>query len=183
MKLVLASASPRRRELLKQAGIKFTACPVNMNESFKSTSPEKLVVRLAHDKAMAAAKKFKRGIILGADTIVVCDDQIMGKPSDKQDAKKMLKQLSANTHKVMTGLALVNAKTGKIKTAIETTKVTFRTLSTKEIDGYISTGEYKDKAGAYGIQGRAGAFVERIDGCYSNVVGLPLSRLVNLIKK
>jgi septum formation protein len=178
-KIYLASKSPRRRKLLKQLGLSFKSFSVDLQEDiFDGEHPVKTVKRLALHKSDAAVKKVKKGIVITADTIVVLDKEIIGKPKNKKDAFKILSKLSGRTHIVYTGYVILNLETEKIITDFEKTKVTFRKLSPKEIKDYIETGSPMDKAGAYGIQDDFGAvFVERIDGCYYNVVGLPLAKV------
>lgn len=182
--IVLASASPRRRELLSQAGIPFEVVPGNIDEenSVISGTPEQKAEQLAYMKAAEVASRLESGLVLGADTIVVCDDEIFGKPADEEDARRMLTKLGGREHLVITGIALVDASNGKARTDHEVTKVRFSEMTEGEIDAYISSGEPFGKAGAYAIQGKAAIFVESLDGCYSNVVGLPLRRLYRLLK-
>ena len=182
--IILASSSPRRRELLSQVGIPFEVVPGNIDEENAQLTgtPAQKAEQLAYMKALAVASGLKSGLVLGADTIVVCDDEIFGKPADENDARRMLKKLEGREHQVITGIALVDASDGKAKTEHEVTTVRFSKMTDMEIDAYISSGEPFDKAGAYAIQGRAAVFVESLDGCYSNVVGLPLSRLYRMLK-
>lgn len=178
--LVLASASPRRREILSAAGISYIVRPSDIDETvFSGTEPRLGVQLLAAAKAAAAAKN-KDEIILGADTVVVLDGQVLGKPRDAADAVRMLRMLSGRTHAVYTGVALISAKDGRMKTICEETRVTFRALSEEEILAYVKTGEPMDKAGAYGIQGKGGALVEKTEGDFQNVVGLPLDAVRRL---
>jgi septum formation protein len=180
--LILASNSPRRRELMRQIGLDFRVDPADVDESvFPGESPEGYAVRVALDKAHAAAARAGTGIVIAADTIVVLDDEILGKPADPGDAERMLKLLSGNVHRVITGLAVMDAATGKVLTRTSITRVWFRSLAPHEIISYIATGEPLDKAGAYGIQERGALLVDKIDGCYFNVVGLPLSLLGELL--
>ena len=181
--IVLASSSPRRRELLTQAGIPFVAVPGDVDEENADISgtPEQKAEQLAYLKAVNVADR-QDGIILGADTIVVLDNEIFGKPADAESARNMLKKLSGREHFVITGIALIDTSSGRKSTVHETTKVRFSTLSDKEIEAYIESGEPFGKAGAYAIQGRAALFVESLKGCYSNVVGLPLRRLYRLLQ-
>jgi septum formation protein len=180
--LILASNSPRRRELMRQIGLDFRVDPADVDESvFPGESPEGYAVRVALDKARAAAARAGTGIVIAADTIVVLDDEILGKPADPGDAERMLKLLSGNVHRVITGLAVMDAATGKVLTRTSITRVWFRSLAPHEIISYIATGEPLDKAGAYGIQERGALLVDKIDGCYFNVVGLPLSLLGELL--
>ncbi len=182
MNLVLASASPRRAELLQQAGITFRVEIPNINEeNEQSASPRDLVLKLAQKKALAVSERLAEGYILAADTIVIHKNEILGKPADRIEAKQMLCRLSGEKHEVFTGLALLDVSSGNIEIGAEETSVWMKNLEIKYIEAYIDTGEPFDKAGAYGIQGRAGLFIEKIDGCYSNVVGLPLGLLFDLI--
>jgi septum formation protein len=182
--IVLASASPRRRELLTQVGIPFRVVPgdIDENNADLSGTPEQKAERLAYMKAKDVASGLDDGLVIGADTIVVCGDEIFGKPADENDARRMLMKLGGREHQVITGIAVVDASSGKARTGHEVTRVRFAELTDREIEYYISSGEPFDKAGAYAIQGRAAIFVESLDGCYSNVVGLPLSRLYCLLK-
>ncbi|HBT20402.1 MAG TPA: hypothetical protein DEA47_03430 [Peptococcaceae bacterium] len=183
VKVILASASPRRADLLSKLGINFIQKESSIVENnVKEKSPEKFVKRLALLKAQDVAANFKEGIVIGADTVVVYYDQIMGKPKDFQDAVRMLEKLNGSVHLVISGVAIVDAKTGKFLVDSETTKVYFRKLSKRDILKYAATGEPMDKAGAYGIQGLGGILVKRIEGCYNNVVGLPLGKLVEMMK-
>jgi len=181
--IILASGSPRRQDLLRQIGITFRTMPSDVDEAIlPGESPEKYVVRVALDKASSVAARTDSGIVIGADTIVVLDDTILGKPVDAEDAIRMLTLLSGKAHSVITGLAVMDAATGRALTRTSLTRVWFRNLSQHEIASYVTTGEPLDKAGAYGIQERGALFVERIDGCYFNVVGLPLSLLADLLR-
>ena len=181
LKLVLASGSPRRSELLRAAGIDFTVRVADVDETvLPNELPRDYVVRLSREKAQAVASEIGDGeIVLGADTTVVVLNEIAGKPIDENDARRMLKLLSGKWHEVLTGVSLVND--GKVISDIALTRVKFAKLSEEEIDWYISTGEAMDKAGAYGIQGYASRFVERIEGSYSNVVGLPVQMVYRMI--
>ena len=181
--IILASNSPRRGELLRQIGLSFVTAPANVDEQVQAgESPESYVVRVALDKARAAAAMAGSGVIIAADTIVVLGDRILGKPADRHDAELMLSLLSGRTHIVITGLAVIDAAAGKTATGTSLTRVWFRDLSQDEITSYIMTGEPLDKAGAYGIQGKGALFVKQIEGCYYNVVGLPLSLLGELLR-
>ena len=181
MKLVLASKSPRRSEILTNAGIDFTIRVADADETIaEGTNPEDAVVMLAARKAMAVERN-KDEIILGADTVVVLDNKILGKPKDREDAFNMLKSLSGRVHSVFTGVCAISDK-GSI-TFAEETKVEFYPLSDKEINDYIDTKECDDKAGAYGIQGLASKFIKGINGDYFNVVGLPISSIYEKILK
>ena len=176
-KIILASKSPRRADLLKQIGLKFEIYPSGIEEPQITRIPAIAVQELALTKARAVAAKFDTGIVIGADTVVVIDGQPIGKPENDAHAIEILNQLSGNQHEVITGVALIDIERKNEVVWAEKTSVYFRTLPQSEIVAYIRSGESSDKAGAYGIQGRAGAFVERIEGCYFNVVGLPLASL------
>ena len=181
-RLVLASASPRRTALLSQIGLTFEVRPSDVVEPPHSAFPDKrgdaVTQKLALRKARDVAQHYNEGIIIGADTLVSLNGRLLGKPADDADALAMLTQLSGTSHEVITGVALVDAATERTVVWAETTQVYFRKLHSTEIADYIATGEATDKAGAYGIQGRGAAFVNRIEGCYFNVVGLPLASLV-----
>jgi len=212
-RLVLASASPRRRELLAQAGFVFDVIPAHIpEEPREGEDPEAYVMRLAREKARAvfdglgAEKQGQRDrgtegqrdrgtegqrdrgtegqrdgiVVLGADTTVTLDRHILEKPRDAEDAKRMLRMLSGKTHRVITGVALVDARGSQV--AAETTAVWFAELTEDEIAEYVASGEPMDKAGAYGIQGRAAKWIPRIEGCYFNVVGLPLALVAGMLK-
>lgn len=182
-RIILASNSPRRLELLRQIGIEPLIAPSHIPEAPREgESPEDAALRLAVEKAVKVARQFGEGLVIGADTIVVVDGEQLGKPRDSDDAQRMLGLLSGRSHTVITGLAVINARTSDIKKTIVRTRVRFKPLSGEEIKSYIATGDPMDKAGAYGIQGRAAAFIEGIDGCYSNVVGLPLGELAEILK-
>ena len=179
--LILASKSPRRKELLKQIGIPFVVVVSDAEEvSGNSWTPAALVVENAKRKARAVAEKYPDSPVLGADTVVSSEGKIFGKPKDKDEARKMLTALSGKMHEVTTGLALINRN--EIRTTNVTTKVFFDTMTKADIDAYIATEEPMDKAGAYALQGKAARFIEKIEGSYSNVVGLPLNALIQLGK-
>jgi len=180
--IVLASGSPRRGEILTNAGIPFVReVPSNIDETPKpGESPQDYVVRLAREKAEAVEARGDR-IVLGADTSVVIDGQILGKPSSPADAIQMLRLLSGRSHEVITGICLRSARVRVTDAAI--TRVWFAALSDSDIDAYAASGEPMDKAGAYGIQGLASKFVERIDGCYFNVMGLPIALVYAHLRK
>lgn len=184
MKLILASASPRRASILENAGFRFERRPVEIDEApLVGEAPETCVLRLAEEKAHGAAVGLDGpAVVIGADTTVVIDGESLAKPESQQDARRMLRLLSGRTHRVMTGIALLRLPSFTIRRAVEITAVTFAPLSEREIDEYVATGEPMDKAGAYGIQGYAGRFVTSIEGCYFNVVGLPLARLYALLR-
>lgn len=179
--LVLASESPRREELLRLLGIPFRVEPARIDEARRDAEPASaLVVRLASAKAeRVAARQPVDAVVIGADTVVVVDDEVLGKPIDDGDARHMLSRLSGRSHRVVTGMAVVAA--GRIVTAIEETTVTFCVLSEDDLDWYLARGDHLGKAGAYGIQGVAGVFVTRLEGSFTNVVGLPLSTLRPLL--
>ena len=179
MKLILASASPRRAAVLRDAGLSFTVLSSAVDETpIPGESPQALVQRLADGKAeLVAARAVGPAIIIAADTEVVLDGHILGKPRTSDDARNILKHLSGRTHSVMTGVTLVRLPDSERRRFVETTLVHFATLSDEEITEYLATEEPFDKTGAYAIQGRAGRFIPRIEGCYFNVVGLPLARL------
>jgi len=180
--IILASNSPRRKELLRQIGLEFRVDPADVDERvLPNELPEGYAVRVALDKARVAAARAGTGIVIAADTIVVLNNEILGKPADPADAERMLKLLSGNVHRVITGLAVMDADTGKALTRASVTRVWFRSLAQHEIKSYVDTGEPLDKAGAYGIQEHGALLVEKIDGCYFNVVGLPLSLLGELL--
>ncbi len=180
--IILASNSPRRKELLRQIGVTFTSDPADVDESIlPGEGAADYVIRVALDKARVVAGRAGAGIIIAADTVVLLGTMILGKPVDRQDAEHMLGMLSGAMHTVITGLAVMDAATGRTKTRAEITKVWFRNLSLEEIASYVATGEPLDKAGAYGIQERGALLVQKIEGCYFNVVGLPLSLLGEIL--
>jgi septum formation protein len=186
-RLILASASPRRRELLKQAGFTFEVRPAQVNEDpYPDEDPIAYVVRLARHKAKSVLAEIssdapaQSAVVLGADTTVTLDGHILAKPEDAADAARMLRMLSGRTHRVITGVAVASATGTEVATEI--TGVQFLTLTDEEIDAYIATGEPMDKAGAYGIQGYAAKWIPRIEGCYFNVVGLPLALVSTMLE-
>jgi septum formation protein len=183
--IVLASASPRRTELLKQAGIPHVVRPGTFDESqvICEGSPVEYVKKQALFKAKSVADHLNSGLVLGVDTVVVFEDNIFGKPSNREEAQNMLSRLSNSTHEVISGLALINLSDNSSKTDYDVTKVNFAKLSPKDIEGYLNTGEWVDKAGAYAIQGIGSLLVEGIEGSYSNVVGLPLMKLRNMLEE
>lgn len=183
--IYLASSSQRRIKLLKLINLKFKTIPVNINENIiQHESPVKTVKRLANEKLEAAKKVINRGIIITADTLVSLDGIILGKPINEKEAIKFLRKLSNKTHSVYTGFAVFNSDTQVTLSNYEKTLVTFRDLNIKEIEEYVHTGSPLDKAGAYGIQEDFGAvFVKKINGCYYNVVGLPLTKLYLTLKR
>ena len=179
MKLILASASARRAEILQAAGLHFSVLSSAVDETpIAGESPQDLVQRLADAKAeLVAARAAGPAIVIAADTEVVLDGQVLGKPRTSEDARQMLKKLSGRTHKVITGVTLVRLPDAERRQFVESTQVQFALIPDEEITRYLGTGEPFDKAGSYAIQGRAGRYVPRIDGCYFNIVGLPLARL------
>ena len=188
--LYLASQSPRRRELLSQIGISFTVLSVHVDETVKNDEiAENYVLRLAKEKALAGWKSDKQNIkaVLGSDTAVVIDGEILGKPADKEDAIRMLHLLSGKTHQVMSAVALAskteNTSQVELNRVISVSEVTFKILSNAEIERYINTGEGDDKAGSYAIQGTAAAFITHLSGSYSGVMGLPLYETAELLNK
>lgn len=180
--LILASQSPRRKELLKLITDDFTVIPAQFDESsIKERIPEKLVRILAEQKALQVAQQYPDDVVIGCDSVVVSpDNQIFGKPKDREDAKRMLKALSGKTHRVITGGCVL--QDGRKSVFHKTTKVTFAQLSEEDIEWYLDTGEPFDKAGAYGIQGYAGVFVSKINGDFNNVVGLPVQTLRKILQ-
>jgi len=184
-KLILASTSPRRAEILRTVGWPFESCPVDIDEARRSGEKAAAYVqRLAVEKAQAAEVVRGAGsTIIGADTVVVIDEEILGKPQDEDDARRMLRQLSGQWHQVLTGIALINGGSAEIRVANETTEVKFAAMSQGEIDWYVSSGEPMDKAGAYAIQGLGSRFIEGIRGDYFTVVGLPVRLLYELWTK
>ncbi|MFP4198563.1 MAG: Maf family protein [Halanaerobium sp.] len=184
LKLVLASASPRREEILAQLNLKFTIVPSKIDESnFDQSDPIKLVKLLAEEKAKSVSKLVEDAIIIAADTVVVHDEKILGKPAGKLDAKKMLKKLSSDQHQVITGVAVLNSRSGESHLDYNITEVKMAELSEKEIENYVETGEPLDKAGSYAIQGFGALFVEEIRGSYYSVMGLPIHQLARLLDK
>jgi nucleoside triphosphate pyrophosphatase len=207
--IVLASASPRRQEILRNAGISFVAQPADIDETpLKDELPQDCAERLAKEKALAVWRTRPGDWVLGADTIVVVDGAILGKPVDAVDAARMLRLLSGRVHSVITGVCVVGAgsgqgavnsaarvelsggsdeilgtENGELRTASETTLVTMNELSSDEIRGYVATGEPMDKAGAYAIQGMASRWIPRIEGDYSNVVGLPMALVYRVLRE
>lgn len=189
-KIILASQSPRRRELLTQIGLEHDVCPSTVEEIVTETNPVDIVKSLSLQKAMDVAEKKKMEypeesfLVIGADTIVVYDNKILGKPKNEEDAISMLSMLQGNTHSVYTGVALIFEENGKeeVKSFAEETKVTMYPMTQEEILWYVSTKEPMDKAGSYGIQGYCARFIEKIQGDYNNVVGLPVAKIYQEIK-
>ena len=183
MNLILASASPRRRELLEGLGLELTICPAKGEEHpVPGLSGGETALRLSRAKCLEIASQAREDdVVIAADTVVCLDDQILGKPADEEDAARMLRALSGRDHRVFTGVTV--ARGDKVLSDYEETAVHFRPLTEREIAAYIATGEPMDKAGAYGIQGRASLFVRAIEGDYFNVVGLPLCKLGQMLKE
>lgn len=177
--LILASGSPRRKELLALMGLSYTVDVSEVDESFEGT-PADAVAELSRRKASAVAERHDSALVLAADTLVY-GSEVLGKPGSPEQAKQMLCALSGNWHSVFTGVTLINTKTGKSLTRVDETRVHFVPLTQEEIDAYVATGDPLDKAGAYGIQGMGGMFVDRIEGSYSNVVGLPMAMLRQML--
>ena len=188
MKIILASSSPRRAEILREAGIAFQIRPTEIDETtLPGEAAQAMVARLAEAKARAAAAQMDAGmreyIVVGADTTVELGGEILGKPRDSAHAREMLANLSGRTHRVLTGIFLLQLPGNTTRAAVEISAVTFAPLIEKEIDAYVASGEPLGKAGAYAIQGLAGRYIPRIEGCYFNVVGLPLARLYVLLRE
>ncbi|MBQ6845416.1 MAG: septum formation inhibitor Maf [Agathobacter sp.] len=197
--IILASQSPRRKELLEQIGLEFEICPAKGEEMITKTVPEEVVMELSKQKAEEVAAMVSSYnethkdittpsdiLVIGADTVVAFNGKILGKPKDEADAKEMLMMLSGNTHSVFTGVTLVLIdKSGRVGELVfyEKTNVKMHEMSEAEIDRYIATGEPMDKAGSYGIQGKCAIYIEKIDGDYNNVVGLPITRIYQELKK
>ena len=184
-KLILASASPRRAEILQNAGYTFSVVSSAIDETpIPGESAEAMVQRLADAKAeLVAARSVGPAIVVAADTAVLIGTQILGKPRTTEDARHMLELLSGKTHSVITGVALIRLPDVERRSFVESTQVQFAVLSAEEIEEYLATGEPFDKAGGYAIQGRAGRFIPRIEGCYFNVVGLPLARMARELRE
>jgi septum formation protein len=187
MKLILASASPRRAEILRNAGFTFDIFPADVDETIsRDERAEDYVRRLAEEKMRVAMERLTPhtvpAIVIGADTTVDAGGEILGKPTDKEDARRMLRLLSGQTHEVLTGLSVTRSANSRSASHVETTRVSFASLSESEIEDYLASGEPFEKAGAYGIQGIGGRCVTRIEGCYFNVMGLPLSRLWSMLR-
>ena len=193
--IILASQSPRRRELLRLIGLEFEAMPSGCEENTKAVDPGEVVMDLSGIKCMDIAGKIMNGeltpkaaspegyLVVGSDTIVVFEGQIIGKPKDREDAFRTLKRLSGNTHSVYTGVTVFDTATGKREVFYERTLVTFFELTDEEISAYVSSGDPMDKAGSYGVQGPGAFLVKRIEGDYFTVVGLPIARLYHTLKK
>ena len=172
-RVVLASASPRRREILEKLGITFDVIPSNADESGVAGSADETVMILAKRKAENVAEKLNDSLVIGCDTLVALENDVFGKPESTAQAEEMLSRLSGNTHRVLSGLCLIDTVTGEKRVSRDETFVSFRTLSPEEIRAYVLSGEPMDKAGAYAIQGGAGRFVSEVNGSYDNIVGFP----------
>ncbi len=184
MEIVLASASPRRKELLEQIGLQFTVDPSDYPEdAFFEMKPAERARQVSLEKARSVATRHKDALVIAADSLIVLKDQVLGKPHDASEAKRMLKSLSGRAHTGITGFTVLDSKSGKSESRSVKTKVFMRKLSDKEIDAYVASGEPLDKAGAYGIQGVGAVLIDRIEGDYYNVVGLPLASLAEVLKK
>lgn len=181
-RVILASGSPRRRELLGEMGVEFEIDVPDVDETVGGT-PDKMVAVLAERKARAVAERRDGGLIVAADTLVALDDRALGKPADDEEAKEMLRSLSGRTHDVFTGVCVLDAASGRAMVEAVRTGVRFREISDAEIEAYVATGEPRDKAGAYAIQGGAGAFVDGYEGSRTNVIGLPVEKLTEMLKE
>ncbi|NLG79380.1 MAG: septum formation inhibitor Maf [Firmicutes bacterium] len=183
MRFVLASASPARAELLRQIGLRFDVVPSGIAEDMvDGNDPGESVAALALAKARHVAESERDAVVIAADTVIVLDGEVLGKPADADDARNMLRRMSGRWHQVASGLAVVDARSGREAACHEITQVRMASLSPAAVDGYVATGEPLGKAGSYAIQGRGALLVERISGCYFNVVGLPIARLVDLAR-
>jgi septum formation protein len=183
-RIILASASPRRKELLEQIGLRFEVEPSNYDEEITSASePHEMARRLSLGKARAAARKHRKALIIAADTLVVFGDRILGKPRTNAEAREMLRALNGKAHSVITGFTILDTETGKMLSRSVETRVHMKKVTLKEIDSYVRSKEPLDKAGGYAIQGLGAVLVERIEGDYSNVVGLPLSALAEGLRE
>jgi len=182
--LILASASPRRRELLRSVGLKFKTIPAHVDEDYsEGESPQQHVRRLAQEKAQLIARKYPRAWVLGADTIVVIDGLILGKPRNKPQAKEMLKKLSGREHKVFTGFTVTQVASKVSHSNVVQSTVKFKKISAVELDWYIACDEPYDKAGGYALQGKGAYFIKSIRGSYTNVIGLPLCEVLETLTK
>jgi septum formation protein len=180
---ILASISPRRQELLRSVGLKFKIIPAHVNEEYlEGETPREHVRRLSQDKAMAIARKNPSALVLGADTIVVIDSLILGKPKNKKQAREMLTRLSDREHKVFTGFTIAHDATKVYKTKVIKSSVLFKKISPKEMEWYVSCDEPYDKAGGYAVQGKGASFIKSIRGSYTNVIGLPLCEVLEELK-
>jgi septum formation protein len=183
-KIILASTSPRRKQILQITGLKFTQIASNYEEDMTlKMKPAALAMHLSRGKAESVSRKYKNALIIAADTFVVLGNKVLGKPHTNERAREMLKMLSGKTHTLITGLCIIDSRTGKIISKAETTKIYFQKLSETEIKNYIASKEPLDKAGAYAIQGLGSLFIKKIDGDYYNALGLPLFSLAKELKK
>jgi septum formation protein len=182
---ILASASPRRKEILARLGMAFRVDPSHIREPDRrpDETPSRYVVRLARLKARETAAKYSSGIIIGADTAVVLNNALLGKPASRDDAREMLSMLSGRWHEVLSGICLVDCSPKRSRSDVSVSRVHFRRLGAEEIEWYLDTGEYRDKAGAYAVQGFASLFIDRIEGCYFNIVGFPVATFESLCRK
>lgn len=181
--IYLASRSPRRRMLLKKMKVTFQSMNPNISEDIKEQNPKRLAIKLAEQKVMSIEQKIRKGIIIGVDTIVVINDRILGKPGNRQEARKILNLLNGKTHKVISGIFVLKKPEYQFFKGSECTRVKFRKISKNEMKKYIESKEPYDKAGAYGIQSKGGSFVKKIEGCYYNVVGLPITKLLIALRE
>ncbi len=183
MRLILASASPRRAQLLRKIGVPFEVVPSEIVEAWLPGTPRDVVTALALAKCRSVAERLAvPAVVLGADTAVVLDERVLGKPDSPEEARRMLRELRGRQHEVITGVAVVEASTGRETATAVVTRVLMREYSEAEIEAYVATGEPFDKAGAYAIQGAGGALVSKVEGCYTNVVGLPLTTTRRLLE-
>jgi septum formation protein len=184
VKWVLASASPRRKEMLSNIGLQFDVVPSRIPEPSpdKGERPDRYAVRVARLKAAEVSRNLASPVVISADTIVVLGSKVLGKPGSKAEGREMLSGLSGRWHEVVTGLCLTDTGTGRRRSAATKSRVHFRRLSRREIEWYLATGEYADKAGAYAIQGYGSLFIDRIEGCYFNVVGFPIYSFERLVR-
>ena len=184
-KLILASASPRRKEILEALGLDFVVDPSRIPEPgpVPGETPARYAARVARSKVQDVSKRHHRGLIIGADTIVVAGGERFGKPSGKEEARSMLRALEGRWHEVVSGISLMDCETERARSRSVTSRVHFRRLSGSEIDWYLTTADYRDKAGAYGIQGYAAMFVDRIEGCYFNIVGFPIAAFYSMCRE
>ena len=181
--LVLASSSPRRRQILSDLNLNFEVVIPPVEEYINSASPQNHVKKWALLKAQSVNSQFKSSIVVGADTIVVLNDKILGKPKDRKEAEEMLKRLSGNTHTVLTGVAAINTDNSRQAVEFESTQVTFNQLSQSQIEDYLDKNEYADKAGAYGVQGMEKIFLKKLNGSLDNVIGLPVKTLTKVLRE
>ncbi|MFA5948025.1 MAG: Maf family protein [Candidatus Gracilibacteria bacterium] len=181
--IILASRSPRRKHLLEEIGIEFSIHPSDFEEKDADLSPQDIVLHNAIGKAQDVARHYKDALVIGVDTIGVVNEHILTKPKDKEDAKRLLRLLSNTTHRVLSGVCVIDADTKKMVTSIEETLVTIDRLEEDDIEGYVNSGEGEDKAASYAIQGKGALFIKKINGDYFNVVGLPIYKLKQILKE